>query len=103
MREDFRGLQHDKWTVLAAAAVGFAVFQLLGLAVQVVASAIDGAVYINAPSSVREVLVRYRIWEIYRTFLYSASAALCGFSVAWLFPTRRRLAIASVVVVIGSS
>lgn len=92
-----------KWTVLGAAALGFAVFQVLGLGLEFVASAIDGAVYTNVTSSVREVLVRYRAWELYRALLYSMSAAFCGWTVARVFRSHQMMAITSVVLVIGAS
>jgi hypothetical protein len=92
-----------EWTILGASALGFAVFQVLSLGLQFVASVIDTAIYTNVASSVREVLVRYRAWELYRALLYSMSAAFCGWTVAWVFRSRQMLAVTSVVVVIGAS
>jgi hypothetical protein len=92
-----------KWTALGAAAVGFAMFQLLAGAAQVLAGQLDRALYFSLTASVRETLIRYRVWEIYRALLLSISAALCGWVVARVFQSRRTLAVTSVVVVIGAS
>src|SRR5262245_60720602 len=92
-----------KWTALGAAALGFALFQILGAALQLVASGIDGALYTNVGISTREILVRYRAWEIYRALFASISAVYCGWVVARVFPSRHKLAVTSVVVVIGAS
>ena len=96
-------MQRANWTFLGAAALGFVLFEVLGLGLQSVASIIDAALYTNVTSSVREVLVRYRVWELYRALLYSLSAAFSGWAVARVFHDRQRLAVTSVVLVIGAS
>jgi hypothetical protein len=88
---------------LAASALGLVVFRVLGIGVEFVASAIDGAVYIHVDPPVREVLIRYRVWELYRAILSAGSAALCGWIVARVFPANRTLAVMSVAVTIAVS
>ena len=92
-----------RWTVLGAAALGFALFEVLGFGLQFVASNIDAALYTNVTSSVREVLTRYRVWELYRALLYALSAGFSGWAVARVFRDRHVLAVTSVVIVIGAS
>ena len=92
-----------KWTILGAAALGFALFEVIGLGLQFVASAIDGALYTHVNSSVREVLLQYRVWELYRAFLYSLSAGFTGWTVAQVFQSHQMLAVTSVAIVIAAS
>jgi len=83
--------------------LGFVLFEALGVGLQFVASTIDGAIYTNVTSSVREILIRYRAWELYRALLYSLSAGFSGWVVARVFRERPILAVTSVAVVIGAS
>ena len=92
-----------EWTVLGAAVLGFVLFETLGVALQFVASVIDRALYTNVTSSLREVLIRYRVWELYRALLYSLSAGFAGWVVSRVFRHRQVLAVISVVIVIGAS
>ncbi len=48
-----REIRRHKWLILQASALGFATFEILSFAAQIVASAMDVVVYNNVPSSVR--------------------------------------------------
>ena len=101
---DFVGkIRDQKWLVLKASALGFAVFELVGVAVRFVAAEIDRALFTNATSSMRELLLQYRAWELYRALLYCMAAALAGWTVARVYRSHRRLAVAGFAVVLGIS
>jgi hypothetical protein len=104
MRVDFVGkLGDQKWLVLKASALGFAVFELLGVPVRFAAAEIDRTLFTNVTSSIRELLLRYRAWELYRALLYCLAAALAGWTVARVYRSHRRLAVGGVAVVVGIS
>ena len=96
-------LGDQKWLLLKASALGFAVFELLGVPVRFVAAEIDRTLFMNVTSSIRELLLRYRAWELYRALLYCIAAALAGWTVARVYRSHRRLAVAGVTVVLGIS
>jgi len=96
-------IRDHKWVVLQAAILGFAVFELLGLCARFVASVMDRMLFTSVTSSVREVLLQYRVWELYRALLYCMAAASAGWIVARVYRSRRTLAVASVVFVLGVS
>ena len=102
-RSMIRVVVQDRWTALAAAVLGLVVFEVMGIGVELLASSIDRAVYANVDSSLRELLIRYRVWELYRAILNSVLAAFCGWIAATVFAANRRLAVVSVVLAIGGS
>ena len=86
-----------------AAALGFAIFELLDLAGQAVAAQIDRTVFLNVTSTVRERLLYCRAWELYRTSLSCIAGACAGWIVARIYRWRRTVAVASVAVVLAIS
>lgn len=104
MRVDFVGrIRDQKWLVLKASALGFALFELLGVPARFVAAEIDRALFMSVTSPIRELLLRYRAWELYRALLYCMAAAVAGWIVARVYRSHRRLAVAGVTVVLGIS
>jgi hypothetical protein len=104
MRVDFVGrIRDQKWLVLKASALGFAVFELLGVPARFVAAEIDRTLFMNVTSPIRELLLRYRAWELYRALLYCMAAAVAGWTVARVYRSHRRLAVAGVTVVLAIS
>jgi hypothetical protein len=96
-------IRDQKWLVLKAAALGFAVFELVGVPVRFVAAEIDRTLLTNATSSTRQLVLQYRAWELYRALLYCMAAALAGWTVARVYRSHRRLAVAGFAVVLGIS
>src|SRR5215510_12470963 len=94
-RSALRGLRDLKWVALQAAALGFAMFELFELVGKAIASQIDRVVFLNVTSTVREELVYYRAWELYRALLSCVAGAVAGWIVARLFGSRRTIAVAS--------
>lgn len=101
--EFVRLFEEQKWVALKASLVGFAVFELLGIAVRFVASEIDRALFTHVTSSTRQLLLQYRVWELYRAVLYCIAAALAGRIVARAYRSHLKVALTAVAVVIGIS
>jgi hypothetical protein len=96
-------IRDQKWLILKASALGFAVFELLGVPVRFVAAEIDRTLFTSVTSSIRELLLQYRAWELYRALLYCVAAAFAGWTVARVYRSHRRLAVAGFAVVLGIS
>ena len=96
-------IRDQKWLVLKASALGFAVFELLGVPVRFVAAEIDRTLFTNVTSPIRELLLQYRAWELYRALLYCIAAAVAGWTVARVYRSHQRLAVGGVGVVLGIS
>jgi hypothetical protein len=96
-------IRDQKWLILKASALGFAVFELLGVPAQFVAAEIDRTLFTNVTSSIREVLLQYCAWELYRALLYCVAAAFAGWTVARVYRSHRSLAVAGFAVVLGIS
>lgn len=101
--EFVRNIGDPKWVVLKASLMGFAVFELFGIAVRFVAAEIDRALFRYVTSSTRQLLLQYRAWKLYRALLYCIAAGLAGRTVARAYRSHRRVAVAAVAVVLGIS
>ena len=98
-----RTIREQKWLILKASTLGFAMFELLGVAVRYVAAEVDRALFTNVSSSVRALLLQCRAWELYRAFLYCIAGAFTGWTVTRVYRSHRRVAVAGVAVVLGIS